>query len=67
MVLDSDEQRFLEAARSYGTRNPVMPDAEFDALKAALRIKGSRVAAQGPRCSLRSRKLYSGAAGSVDG
>lgn len=62
VVLDSDEQRFLEAVRSWGTGHPIMTDEEFDALRNELRTKGSIVAAQGPRCSLRTKKMYSDAA-----
>jgi hypothetical protein len=61
VVLDSDEQRFLEAVRSWGTGHPIMSDEEFDALRTELRTKGSIVAAQGPRCSLRTKKMYSDA------
>lgn len=62
VVLDGDEQRFLEAVRSWGVGHPVMSDEEFDALRTELRTKGSIVAAQGPRCSLRSKKMYADAA-----
>jgi hypothetical protein len=61
VVLDSDEQRFLEAVRGWAQGKSVMSDDEFDALRAELRSKGSVVAAQGPRCSLRSRKMYADA------
>jgi hypothetical protein len=61
VVLDSDEQRFLEAVRSWGSGNAIMSDEEFDALRNELRTKGSVVAAQGPRCSLRSKKMYADA------
>jgi hypothetical protein len=33
---------------------PIMSDDEYDALKAELKLKSSVVAAQGPRCSIRS-------------
>ena len=42
----------------------LLGDAEFDELKARLRQSGSIITAQGPRCSLRSKKMYSDA--SVD-
>jgi uncharacterized short protein YbdD (DUF466 family) len=61
VVLDGDEQRFLEAIRSWNTGHPVMSDEEFDKLRNDLRSKGSIVAAQGPRCSLRSKKMYADA------
>ncbi|KAI8463884.1 MAG: hypothetical protein J3K34DRAFT_388819 [Monoraphidium minutum] len=61
VVLDADEQRFLEAVRGWGTGHPIMSDEEFDQLRTDLRVKGSIVAAQGPRCSLRSKKMYADA------
>lgn len=61
VVLDGDEQRFLEAVRSWGSGHPVMSDEDFDKLRAELRAKGSIVAAQGPRCSLRTKRMYSDA------
>jgi hypothetical protein len=33
---------------------PIMSDEDYDALKAELKLKSSVVAAQGPRCSIRS-------------
>lgn len=60
-VLDSDEQRFLEASLAYNRGKPIMSDAQYDELKATLRNSSSIVTAQGPRCSIRSRKLYSDA------
>ena len=42
----------------------LLGDSEFDELKARLRQSGSIITAQGPRCSLRSKKMYSDA--SVD-
>ncbi|GLC34319.1 hypothetical protein PLESTB_000742600 [Pleodorina starrii] len=60
-VLSSDEQRFLEASMAYAKGKPIMPDEEYDALKAELRNKSSIVTAQGPRCSIRSKKMYADA------
>lgn len=60
-ILDSDEQRLLQASKAYARGTPVLTDAEYDELVARLRANNSIVAAQGPRCSLRSRKLYSDA------
>jgi hypothetical protein len=37
----------------------VMSDADYDAIKQLLRKAGSIVTAEGPRCSLRSRSMYS--------
>eukprot|EP00798_Chlamydomonas_sp_ICE-L_P019317 gene19317-25969_t len=61
-ILDKEEQMFLEASMCYnkdGTK--LMGDEEYDALKAKLRTKGSVAAAEGPRCSLRSKTMYSDA------
>lgn len=60
-VLSADELRFLEASLAYASGKPVMTDADFDALKVALKRDGSFVTAQGPRCSLRSGKMYADA------
>lgn len=60
-ILDSSEQKFLEAAIAYSKGKPIMADEDYDALKAELKAKSSVVAAQGPRCSLRSKKMYSDA------
>lgn len=58
-VLSSDEQRFLEASLAYAADKPIMSDAEFDVLKLKLKQAGSDITVQGPRCSIRSKKLYS--------
>ena len=60
-VLDSDEQRLLQASKAYARGTPVLTDAEYDDLVVRLKANNSIVTAQGPRCSLRSRKLYSDA------
>jgi len=60
-VLDGEEQRFLEAAIAYSKGTPIMSDADYDKLKTGLRSNNSVVTAQGPRCSIRSRKMYSDA------
>ena len=59
VIMDSDEQRFLEATEAYFAGKPVLSDADFDALKMRLMEKGSKIAIAGPRCSLRSQKVYS--------
>ncbi|PKU80694.1 PGR5-like protein 1B, chloroplastic [Dendrobium catenatum] len=59
VMLSSDEQRFLEASMAYVSGNPILSDKEFDALKLRLKQQGSRIVQEGPRCSLRSRKVYS--------
>lgn len=60
-TLDSDEQRFLEVSQAYAAGKQILSDDEFDELKAKLRNKNSVVTAQGPRCSIRSKKMYSDA------
>eukprot|EP00879_Flechtneria_rotunda_P002353 GHRR01002548.1.p1 GENE.GHRR01002548.1~~GHRR01002548.1.p1 ORF type:complete len:342 (+),score=116.27 GHRR01002548.1:162-1187(+) len=60
-ILDSKEQRFLEATLAYSKGKAIMSDENYDALKAELKQKGSVVSAQGPRCSIRSKKMYSDA------
>ncbi len=59
VMLSSDEQRFLEASMAYVAGNPIMSDEEYDNLKIRLKIEGSDIVAEGPRCSLRSKKVYS--------
>ncbi|WJX54957.1 PGR5-like protein 1A, chloroplastic [Trifolium repens] len=59
VMLSSSEQKFLEASIAYVSGKPVMSDKEFDELKMKLKIEGSEIVAEGPRCSLRSRKVYS--------
>ncbi|KAG8044390.1 hypothetical protein GUJ93_ZPchr0050g33541 [Zizania palustris] len=59
VMLTPDEQRLLEASMAYVSGNPIMTDAEFDELKLRLRKEGSEIVQEGPRCSLRSRKVYS--------
>ncbi|KAI4315342.1 hypothetical protein L6164_028163 [Bauhinia variegata] len=59
VMLSSDEQKFLEASMAYVSGKPIMSDEEYDKLKLRLKIEGSEIVAEGPRCSLRSRKVYS--------
>uniref|UniRef100_A0A0F7GY01 PGRL1A transmembrane protein n=1 Tax=Erodium chrysanthum TaxID=337364 RepID=A0A0F7GY01_9ROSI len=59
VMLSSDEQKFLEAAMAYVSGNPIMSDEEYDELKIKLKTEGSDIVVEGPRCSLRSRKVYS--------
>ncbi|KAL8195870.1 hypothetical protein R6Q57_025360 [Mikania cordata] len=59
VMLSSDEQKLLEASMAYASGNPIMSDVEFDKLKKQLKKDGSDIVAEGPRCSLRSRKVYS--------
>ncbi|CAL8460669.1 g199 [Coccomyxa elongata] len=60
-VLSSTEQRFLEASLAFQAGKPIVSDEEYDALKDSLRKKNSKVVQQGPRCSIRSRRIYSDA------
>uniref|UniRef100_K4AD12 PGR5-like protein 1A, chloroplastic n=1 Tax=Setaria italica TaxID=4555 RepID=K4AD12_SETIT len=59
VMLSPDEQKLLEASMAYASGNPIMSDAEFDELKLKLKKDGSVIVTEGPRCSLRSRKVYS--------
>ncbi|XP_051119658.1 PGR5-like protein 1A, chloroplastic [Andrographis paniculata] len=59
VMLSADEQRFLEASMAYASGNPIVSDEEFDKLKQKLKADGSEIVVEGPRCSLRSRKVYS--------
>ncbi|XP_027334487.1 PGR5-like protein 1A, chloroplastic [Abrus precatorius] len=59
VMLSSDEQKFLEASMAYVSGNPIMGDKEYDELKRRLKMEGSDIVVEGPRCSLRSRKVYS--------
>ncbi|KAF7810231.1 PGR5-like protein 1A, chloroplastic [Senna tora] len=59
VMLSSDEQKFLEASIAYVSGKPIMNDKEYDDLKQRLKMEGSEIVVEGPRCSLRSRKVYS--------
>ncbi|KAL5727788.1 PGR5-like protein 1A [Ranunculus cassubicifolius] len=59
VMLSSDEQKFLEASMAYVSGKPILSDEEFDKLKVRLKTQGSEIVVEGPRCSLRSRKVYS--------
>ncbi|XP_022736872.1 PGR5-like protein 1A, chloroplastic isoform X1 [Durio zibethinus] len=59
VMLSSDEQKFLEASMAYVSGKPILSDEEFDELKLRLKMEGSEIVVEGPRCSLRSRKVYS--------
>ncbi|XP_010433977.1 PREDICTED: PGR5-like protein 1B, chloroplastic [Camelina sativa] len=59
VMLSSDEQRFLEASMAYVSGNPILSDEEYDKLKMKLKMDGSEIVCEGPRCSLRSKKVYS--------
>ncbi|XP_037493130.1 PGR5-like protein 1A, chloroplastic isoform X1 [Jatropha curcas] len=57
VMLSSDEQKFLEASMAYVSGKPILSDQEFDELKMRLKQEGSEIVVEGPRCSLRSRKV----------
>lgn len=59
VMLSSDEQKFLEASMAYVSGKQIMSNEEFDQLKLRLKQDGSDIVQEGPRCSLRSRKVYS--------
>ncbi|THG13240.1 hypothetical protein TEA_009167 [Camellia sinensis var. sinensis] len=59
VMLTSDEQKFLEASMAYVAGTRIMSDEEYDKLKMKLKMDGSDIVVEGPRCSLRSRKVYS--------
>uniref|UniRef100_A0A0F7GZN7 PGRL1A transmembrane protein n=1 Tax=Cypripedium formosanum TaxID=53042 RepID=A0A0F7GZN7_9ASPA len=59
VMLSTDEQRFLEASMAYVSGKPILSDKEFDQLKQRLKQQGSSIVQEGPRCSLRTRKVYS--------
>ncbi|KAF7828336.1 PGR5-like protein 1A, chloroplastic [Senna tora] len=59
VMLSSDEQKFLEASMAYVSGNPILSDEEFDKLKIKLKMEGSEIVVEGPRCSLRTKKVYS--------
>merc|ERR1712176_196393 len=59
-TLGEMEQEYLDALRQfYMSDNPSLSDEEFDDLKLKLKQQGSALAIGGPRCSIRSRRVYS--------
>jgi len=58
-VLSSTEKKFLEASKAFAAGKSIMDDEAYDQLKKELKRKGSIVTAQGPRCSIRSKNMYS--------
>jgi hypothetical protein len=61
VILSAAEQKFLEACMAYAKGKPVISDEEYEALKLELKRQGSQVTSEGPRCSLRSGKMYADA------
>lgn len=59
VMLSPDEQKFMEASLAYAVGKSIMTDAEYDELKLRLKKASSKVALEGPRCSIRSRNVYS--------
>jgi transcription elongation factor Elf1 len=60
-ILSGTEQRFMQASMAAAAGKSIISDEEYDKLKAELRKKNSVVVQQGPRCSLRTRNMYSDA------
>eukprot|EP01024_Parvocaulis_polyphysoides_P017441 TRINITY_DN176_c1_g1_i1.p1 TRINITY_DN176_c1_g1~~TRINITY_DN176_c1_g1_i1.p1 ORF type:complete len:328 (+),score=33.80 TRINITY_DN176_c1_g1_i1:69-1052(+) len=58
-TLSSKEQKFIEASVAYQSGKAIMTDEEYDQLKLQLKMEDSFVTLQGPRCSIRSGKMYS--------
>ena len=58
VTMTKEEQMFLEATKAYSTGKPVMSDEEFNELKLKLKNQGSPIASGGPRCSIRSRRVF---------
>lgn len=58
-ILSSTEQKFMEASRAFEKGQPILSDEQYDDLKKQLRRDRSTVVAQGPRCSIRSKSMYS--------
>lgn len=60
-VLSSAEMKFLEATMAFNKGKSILTNDEFDALKGQLKEEGSSVVSAGPRCSIRSKKVYTDA------
>ena len=58
VTMTKEEQMFLEATKAYSMGKPVMSDEEFNELKLKLKNQGSPIASGGPRCSIRSRRVF---------
>eukprot|EP00244_Chara_vulgaris_P009611 TRINITY_DN414_c0_g1_i1.p1 TRINITY_DN414_c0_g1~~TRINITY_DN414_c0_g1_i1.p1 ORF type:complete len:333 (+),score=56.13 TRINITY_DN414_c0_g1_i1:148-999(+) len=58
-ILSPEEQKFLEVSMAYRDGRSIISDEDYDKLKKELKKQGSKVVLGGPRCSLRSRKVYS--------
>ena len=60
-ILSTNEKRFLEATLAFNAGKPILSNKEYDDLKLQLKKENSAVTAGGPRCSIRTRKMYSDA------
>jgi len=58
VTMTKEEQMFLEATKAYSMGKPILSDEQFNDLKMKLKQQGSPIATGGPRCSLRSRRVY---------
>merc|ERR1712176_414560 len=58
VTMTKEEQMFLEATKAYAMGEPVLTDEQFNDLKLKLKQQGSALAIGGPRCSIRSRRVY---------
>ena len=60
-ILSSAEMKFLEATMAFNKGKNLLTNEEFDRLKGQLKEEGSSVVSAGPRCSIRSKKVYTDA------
>jgi hypothetical protein len=60
-ILSSAEMKFLEATMAFNKGKSILTNEEFDKLKAQLKEEGSSVVTAGPRCSIRSKRVYTDA------
>lgn len=60
-ILSSAELKFLEASMAFNKGKNLLTNEEFDRLKGVLKEEGSSVVSAGPRCSIRSKKVYTDA------
>lgn len=58
VVMTKEEQMFLEATKAYAMGSPILTDDQFNDLKMKLKEQGSPIALGGPRCSIRSRRVF---------
>merc|ERR1712176_1603768 len=58
VTMTKEEQMFLEATKAYSMGKPILSDEQFNDLKMKLKEQGSPIASGGPRCSIRSRRVF---------